>query len=100
MEKIINNPIFGLYHCASRDSISKYDFGKEMAKIFQLPDSNLYKISVDSMVFKASRPKNMALNIKEISSVLEYDFPNAIGAIKSMKHQYHNNKNRLSSKLS
>ena len=93
IEKIIDNPIFGLYHCASRDSISKYDFGKEMAKIFRLPDLNLNKISVDSLEFNASRPKNMALNIKEISSVLEYDFPSAIDAIKSMKRQYYDKNN-------
>ena len=93
IEKIIDNPIFGLYHCASRDSISKYDFGKKMAKIFRLPDLNLNKISVDSLEFNASRPKNMALNIKEISSVLEYDFPSAIDAIKSMKRQYYDKNN-------
>jgi len=93
IEKIINNPIFGLYHCASSDSISKYDFGKNMAKIFKLPDSNINRVSVDDMEFKASRPKNMALNIKKISAVLEYDFPSAIDAIKLMEHQY-NNKNK------
>ena len=93
IEKIINKPIFGLYHCASSDSISKYDFGKKMAKIFQLSDSNINRTSVDDMDFKASRPKNMALNIKKISAVLEHDFPSAIDAIKLMKHQY-NNKNK------
>ena len=30
----------------------------------------------------------MALNINKISAVLEYDFPNAIDAIKLMKRQY------------
>ena len=93
IEKIIQNPIFGLYHCASSDSISKYDFGRKMAEIFQLSDSNINRISVDDMEFKASRPKNMALNINKISAVLEYDFPNAIDAIKLMKRQY-NNKNK------
>jgi dTDP-4-dehydrorhamnose reductase len=93
IEKIINNPIFGLYHCVSSDSISKYDFGKKMAEIFQLSDSNINRVSVDDMEFKASRPKNMALNINKISAALEYDFPNAIDAIKLMKHQY-NNKNK------
>jgi len=93
IEKIIQNPIFGLYHCASSDGISKYDFGRKMAEIFQLSDSNINRISVDDMEFKASRPKNMALNINKISAVLEYDFPNAIDAIKLMKRQY-NNKNK------
>ena len=90
IEKIIKNPIFGLYHCASNDSISKYDFGKKMAEIFQLSDSNVNRVSVDDMKFKANRPKNMALNIKKISAVLKHDFPSAIDAIKLMKRQYNN----------
>ncbi len=90
IEKIIEKPILGLYHCASRDNISKYDFGKKMAEIFQLSDSNITRFSVDSMGFRAVRPKNMALNIDKISSVLEYDFPTTIDAIKLMKHQYDN----------
>jgi dTDP-4-dehydrorhamnose reductase len=94
IEEIIKNPIFGLYNCASNDSISKYDFGKKMAKIFQLSDANISKASIDSMIFKASRPKNMALNIEKISSILDYDFPSAVDAIRLMKNQYEN-KNSL-----
>lgn len=96
IEKILKVPISGLYHCASSDSISKYDFGKEMAKIFHLSDLNINRVSVDSVEFKAKRPKNMALNIKKVSLALEYDFPSAIDAIKSMKHQYDNNNHLLS----
>jgi len=88
IEKIIQNPIFGLYHCASSDGISKYDFGRKMAEIFQLSDSNINRISVDDMEFKASRPKNMSLNIEKISTALEYDFPSSIDAIELMKCQY------------
>lgn len=95
IEKIIEKPILGLYHCASRDNISKYDFGKKMAEIFQLSDSNITRVSVDSMDFEAGRPKNMALNIDKISSVLKYDFPTTIDAIKLMKHQYDNKDNLL-----
>jgi len=98
IEKIINKPIFGLYHCASNDSISKYDFGKEMAKIFHLPDSCINRVSVDSAVFKAERPKNMALNIKKIELALEYSFPSATDAIKSIKCQYNNENVLLSRK--
>jgi len=86
IEKIINFPIFGLYHCVSSDSISKYDFGKKMAEIFQLSDLNIIRVGLDDMEFKASRPKNMALNINKICADLEYDFPSSIDAIKLMKH--------------
>jgi dTDP-4-dehydrorhamnose reductase len=95
IEKIIKNPIFGLYHCASSDSISKYEFGKKMAEIFQLSSSNINRISVDDMEFKSVRPKNMALDVGKISSALSYDFPNVVDAIKLMKYQYDKNSNLL-----
>ncbi len=41
IEKIIDKPIFGLYHCSSRDSFSKYDFGKKMTEIFQFSNINI-----------------------------------------------------------
>jgi dTDP-4-dehydrorhamnose reductase len=91
IERIIKKPIFGLYHCGSNDSISKYNFGKEVAKIFHLSDSTINRVSVDSMEFKADRPKNMALDIQKISSDLRYDFPSVIDAIVSMKKQYDKN---------
>ena len=90
LKKIVSNPIFGVYHCASNDYISKYEFGKKMAKIFDLPDSGIKKVSIDSMNFKALRPKNMALNIEKMSSSLEYDLPSSVEAIILLKYQYNN----------
>jgi dTDP-4-dehydrorhamnose reductase len=91
IESIINNPISGLYNCASSDSISKYDFGMQLAKVFSLPDSNITRVSVEEVDFKAERPKNMALDIQKISSDLRYDFPSVIDTIVSMKKQYDKN---------
>jgi len=91
IEKIIDRPIFGLYHCASNDSISKYDFGMQVAKVFGLPDSNINRVSVEEMKFKANRPKNMVLNIEKISFALEHDLPSVIDAIKLMKEQHDKN---------
>ena len=95
IERIINNPISGLYHCASRDSVSKYAFGKKMAEIFQLSDLNITRSSVDIMKYKARRPKNMALDVKKISLALECDLPSAVDAIELMKYQYDKNNNLL-----
>jgi len=95
VEKIIKKPIVGLYHCSSNDSISKYDFGKKMAEIFQLSDLNINRVGVDSMKFKANRPKNMALDVKKIGLALECNLPSAIDVIKLMKYQYDKNNNLL-----
>jgi dTDP-4-dehydrorhamnose reductase len=86
----IDSGISGLYHCASKDYISKYDFGIKMAEVFNLSISNIKKISVEDMNFKANRPKNMALNSNKLSSILAQDLPIVIDAIKLMKDQYDN----------
>ena len=95
IERIIDRPVFGLYHCTSSDSISKYNFGKKMAEIFQLSDLNINRVSVDSMKFKANRPKNMTLDVKKIGLALECNLPSAIDVIKLMKYQYDKNNNLL-----
>jgi dTDP-4-dehydrorhamnose reductase len=94
IERVINKPVFGLYHCASSDSVSKYDFGRAMAEIFHFSDENINKVSVKSMNFKAERPKNMALDIGKISSALVYGLPTTTDSIKLMKSQYEKNKNK------
>jgi dTDP-4-dehydrorhamnose reductase len=88
IEKILENPVFGLYHCASSDSISKYDFGKKMSEIFQLSDSIINMVSVDSMKFKADRPKNMALDSRRLAKDLGYKMPTVSKSIISMRSQY------------
>ena len=94
IESIIERPVYGLYHCASSDSISKYDFGVQMAKVFGLSDSNINRASVEDMDFKAERPKNMALDSGKLAGKLKRDISSVIDSIKLMKCQYDKN-NRL-----
>ena len=91
INKIIYNPLVGVYHCASRDSISKYDFGKKMADIFKLSASNINQISICDVVFKANRPKNMALEVHKISSALDINLPSVNDSIRSIKLKHDNN---------
>jgi dTDP-4-dehydrorhamnose reductase len=87
IEEIIENPIFGLYHCASSNSISKHDFGKKMAEIFQLSDSSINKVSIDSMGFKAKRPKNMVLDSGKFVKDVGHEVPTVLETIISIKSQ-------------
>jgi dTDP-4-dehydrorhamnose reductase len=95
IEQIIDRPVYGLYHCGSRDSITKYDFGKEMAETFQVSDANINRVSLDSMIFKARRPKNMALNTSKLSLALKSDLPNVSDSIALMKLQFDQNSELL-----
>jgi dTDP-4-dehydrorhamnose reductase len=95
IEKIIDRPIFGLYHCASSDSISKFIFGKKVAETFLLSDANITRISFEKMKMKANRPKNMALNTKKISLDLGFNMPTVKDTINLMKAQYDKNSDLL-----
>ena len=88
IDKIIQKPIYGLYHCGSSDSISKYEFGKKMSEIFQLTDAKLNKISIDSLNFRSKRPKNMSLNVSKIKSDLIHDISDVQTTIKFLKKNY------------
>ena len=88
--RAIETEISGLYHCTSKDSVSKYDFGIKMAEIFNLSVDNIKKISIEDMHFEASRPKNMSLCSEKLNSILKYDSPNVSDAIKLMKCQFDN----------
>jgi dTDP-4-dehydrorhamnose reductase len=97
IEKIIEFPIYGIYHCGSRDKISKFEFGEQISKSFNLTDSTINEISVNEMQFKAMRPKNMALNIKKITKALDFQMPSTLDCINIMKQQYEKNNNLLRS---
>jgi len=85
---VIEGRIYGLYNCSSSDSISKYDFGKKVAEIFQLPDLTINKISVNVVSFMAERPRNMALDSGKLSKELKHDAPSIVDVITRLKRQY------------
>ncbi len=93
VEEIIDRPVYGLYHCGSRDSITKYDFGKQMAELFQVSEAKIKKVSLNEKTFKARRPKNMALNTNKLSSILKCDLPCVLDAIALMKQQFDQHSN-------
>ena len=66
-----------------------------MAEIFQLSGSNINRVSVDNMTFKANRPKNMVLDVSKIKLDLKCSLPSAEDSIKLMKCQYDKNINLL-----
>ena len=45
---------------------------------------------MDIMSFKASRPKNMSLDVNKISTALNYDLPGIEDSLRLMKYQYDN----------
>jgi perosamine synthetase len=75
LDKAIENDLFGIYNCGSRDSISKYNFALLIAKYFHLDDRLVQPISIDDFEFTAKRGKNLSLNVSKLAIALNYKLP-------------------------
>ncbi|MBT5078756.1 MAG: SDR family oxidoreductase [Candidatus Marinimicrobia bacterium] len=89
INRAIDAELSGLFHCTSRDFISKYQFGIDMANIFNFSNANINKISIDNMNFIANRPKNMALSSTKLDSIIKFRLPLAKDAIRIMKSEHY-----------
>lgn len=69
--KAILKDLQGLYHFASSNFMSKYNFAIKIAKIFDLDCSLIEPISVDNFIFKARRSKNLSLDVAKLSKDLK-----------------------------
>jgi dTDP-4-dehydrorhamnose reductase len=60
----------GVYHTASPDVMSKYEFGVAIARRFAWDGSLLLPVSVDQGGFTAQRAHNLGLSVHRLSTVL------------------------------
>lgn len=75
LEKAIEQNLAGIYNCGSRDSISKYDFARLIARLFHLNQNLVNPISIDDYKFKAKRGRNLSLNVSKLELALKRDLP-------------------------
>jgi dTDP-4-dehydrorhamnose reductase len=71
--EIKNGPtgrITGILNIGSDRYISKYDFLRELAKTFGLEEGLINKSSVDTVAFKAKRPKNTSLDVAKLKGII------------------------------
>jgi len=69
---IIKKDLSGIYHCCGGEKISRYEFGKIIAKYYGLDDSFIDGSSSDEYI----RPKDVSLDFKKSSKDLGFNFPN------------------------
>lgn len=96
IDAAIARDLNGTYNCASRDSLSKYEFALRLAEKFGIKKSLVNPISIDDFGFKAKRGKNLGLNINKISWDLNLQMPSIEDSIKCFYNDY---KSGLSGKI-
>jgi dTDP-4-dehydrorhamnose reductase len=78
--------IHGVRHFASRDGISKYDFGRMTAEIFGFnPDLVIPTVS-DDVGFSAARPKNLTLDASCVAEELGLVLPTVGEGVRDLRH--------------
>ncbi len=85
LELALARDISGVYHFASRTSISKYEFAVHLATLFNLSRDLIKPVSVDSFPFAAKRAKNLRLKTTKLSESLHCRIPTIV---ETMDHFY------------
>tara|TARA_Y100001970_G_scaffold16576_1_gene18693 strand:+ start:68610 stop:69524 length:915 start_codon:yes stop_codon:yes gene_type:complete len=92
MKLIIQNKK-GIFNIVGNERISKYQFGKIIAKEFNLNQKFIYKIKSVYNKKNALRPKDMSLSNEKIKNNLNIKIPSIKNQIKYIKTIYQNKKN-------
>ncbi|WP_417454774.1 SDR family oxidoreductase [Kiloniella sp.] len=74
----------GIYHVASAERISKYNFIKKVAIKFGLPDVRLEGIKSSNIQSQTLRPKDMSLSSEKTSKLLDQKMPSIDEGIDSL----------------
>lgn len=87
---IIQRDLYGLYHLCGTGTISKYQFGIELKRIFGIKTGQINNTYSDSFSFKAKRSKNMSMSNKKLSNELGIHIRTPLESLKYFKKLYDN----------
>ena len=75
IDKCMDNSVSGLFNICSTGSISKYDIGNEIKKVFKL-EGQINSISMNNFDFVAPRTRNMSMSNDKIKNELGIEISN------------------------
>lgn len=78
----------GLYHVVGKQSMSKYQFGVEIARKFQLRESEISPKSILSSSLTARRSNNLSLSVHKLSTDLGREIPEFSTGLDEFYTQY------------
>ena len=83
---MISNDISGIYHGAGDERISRYDFARKIARVFDLDETAIKPIKTEQLSQKAMRPVDSSLDTSKIKR-LGIKLSNVNDALKKLKGQ-------------
>ncbi len=86
---MLSADLSGLFHVVSNQSISKYDFGVEIARRFGLDPTLITPTSINSAGLQAVRSPNLTLSNNKLSTALNTPLPNLYHGLTRFHSLYH-----------
>jgi len=86
----------GIYNSASSTSISKYEFGLQVAGLFGLDEKLIHSISIDQASLKAKRAKNISLLVNKLTKDLGIKLPSIKECLQEF---YQDSSHQISTKI-
>ena len=77
----------GLYHVAGSERCSKYHFGQEIARVFELDSGLIQPGSIIEAGLKAPRPKDISLDVSKASGEIDTQLLDVNEGIKQFKEE-------------
>lgn len=86
--EMLSNNLSGIFHVVSNDSISKYQFGKQLAQQFNFDEKLIIPASIQDAGMKATRSPLLTLNTEKIQLALGKPMPTIAKGLEHF-HQLH-----------
>jgi len=86
--EMLAKDLSGLYHTVSSQAISKFDFGRAVAREFGLEENLVIPISVMEAGLKAVRSPNLTLDTSKLAEALGHNLPDQSEGLKQFHEMY------------
>jgi dTDP-4-dehydrorhamnose reductase len=88
IHEAIAQDLKGVYNCASRDCVSKYDFAVALARRFDFDPSLVEPVSITNGGLKARRGRNLSLDSGKLSRALQLPMPSISDSTEDFYRDY------------
>lgn len=85
MIKIFEENKEGIYHTAGDERVSRFDFARNIAQVFELDESLINPIKSKELIRKAKRPMDSSLSVEKLKSDLNMKMLNTLEGLREMK---------------
>ena len=86
--EMVKKNLSGLFHVVSPQSLSKFEFGVSIARLFGLNEGLVESVSVNRGGLKAPRSPNLTLSIEKLRGCLDIPIPDQQSGLKKFHQQY------------